>query len=139
MLTILSGLLLVLGVALMLLAAIGLIRLSDPLQRMHSATKAGTLGTTFVIAGVLLSGDGVAPLTGLLTIAFLLFTLPIGAQLLGRAIYMSGEPLVGIDPEAEGAIPGLSRPEEGTAAAEKGGNNDADGAGKPKKKRKTGP
>ncbi len=137
MMVVVSGLLLVIGVALMLLAAIGLIRLTDPLQRMHSATKAGTLGTAFVIAGVLLSGDDAAPLTGLLTIAFLLFTLPIGAQLLGRAIYMSGEPLVGIDSNGEGAIPGLVRPDEPEDGSDTGGKDQAAGDGGPRKKRKS--
>ena len=36
------------GVAFLLIAAIGLVRLPDALQRMHSATKAGTLGTALV-------------------------------------------------------------------------------------------
>ena len=131
---IVSGILLALGVALMLIAAIGLIRLKDPLQRMHSATKAGTLGTTFVVAGVMLSGDDVAPLTGLLTIAFLLFTLPIGAQLLGRAIYMSGEPLIGIDPAKDG-IPGLvPSGEEEASGPKKAGAAKADESGKQSKK-----
>ena len=39
-----------LGAAFLLIAAIGVIRLPDPLQRMHSATKAGTLGTTLLSA-----------------------------------------------------------------------------------------
>ncbi len=97
--TILGALLLIAGVVLMLIAAIGLIRLKDPLQRMHSATKAGTLGTTLVVLGVLATGDDVPVSTAILTILFLLFTLPIGAQLLGRASYLSGVKLKGIEGE----------------------------------------
>ncbi|MFS0773663.1 monovalent cation/H(+) antiporter subunit G [Sphingomonas sp. 1P08PE] len=85
------------GVAFLLIAAIGLVRLPDPLQRMHSATKAGTLGTALVVLGVLLIGDVARPSTGMLTILFLLLTLPLGAQLLGRATYLSGATLEGID------------------------------------------
>lgn len=85
------------GVLLMLVAAIGLIRLRDPLQRMHSATKAGTLGTTLVVLGALIMVQDVPLSTAVLTILFLLFTLPIGAQLLGRATYVSGVRLKGID------------------------------------------
>ncbi len=85
------------GVLLMLIAAIGLVRLRDPLQRMHSATKAGTLGTTLVVLGALTVVEDVPLSTAILTIAFLLFTLPIGAQLLGRATYLSGAKLKGID------------------------------------------
>lgn len=85
------------GVVLMLIAAIGLVRLRDPLQRMHSATKAGTLGTIWVVLGALVVVDDVPVSTAILTILFLLFTLPIGAQLLGRATYLSGAKLKGID------------------------------------------
>ncbi|MDP1028348.1 monovalent cation/H(+) antiporter subunit G [Sphingomonas sp. KR1UV-12] len=106
--------LITLGVAFLLIAAIGLIRLSDPLQRMHSATKAGTLGTALVVVGVLAIGDVARPSTGILTILFLLLTLPLGAQLLGRASYLSGAPLEGIDddPLAEE----LEKEEEDTTA-----------------------
>lgn len=84
------------GVAFLLVAAIGLVRLSDALQRMHSATKAGTLGTALIILGAMLLGEVARPATGLLTILFLLVTLPFGAQLLGRATYLSGTKLDGI-------------------------------------------
>jgi len=85
-----------LGVLLVLIAAIGLVRLPDAFQRMHAATKAGTLGTTLIVGGAILLGD-VVPTTGFLTILFLLLTLPTGAQLLGRAAYVAGEPLVGLE------------------------------------------
>ncbi len=84
------------GVAFLLIAAIGLVRLPDALQRMHSATKAGTLGTALVIVGAMLLGEVARPQTGLLTILFLLVTLPFGAQLLGRATYVARTPLDGI-------------------------------------------
>lgn len=85
------------GVAFLLIAAIGLVRLPDALQRMHSATKAGSLGTALVILGAMLLGEVARPQTGLLTIVFLLATLPFGAQLLGRATYLARTPLDGID------------------------------------------
>lgn len=85
------------GVLFLLVAAIGLVRLADPLQRMHSATKAGTLGCALVILGAMLLGEVARPSTGLLAILFLLVTLPFGAQLLGRAAYLSDTPLAGID------------------------------------------
>ncbi len=94
----LSGVLLMTaGVAFLLIAAIGLVRLPDALQRMHSATKAGSLGTALVILGAMLLGEVARPQTGLLTIVFLLATLPFGAQLLGRATYLARTPLDGID------------------------------------------
>lgn len=84
------------GVAFLLIAAIGLVRLPDALQRMHSATKAGTLGTALVIVGAMLLGEVARPQTGLLSILFLLVTLPAAAQLLGRATYVTRTPLDGI-------------------------------------------
>lgn len=89
--------LMVLGTGFLLVAAIGVIRLPDPLQRMHSATKAGTLGTTLLLGGAMLSGTIDRSANGMLTILFLLITLPIGAQLLGRATYVSGTRLEGIE------------------------------------------
>lgn len=88
---------LTLGVGFLLVAAIGLVRLPDPFQRMHSATKAGTLGTSLIVLGTLLLDQTARLSTGLLTILFLLLTLPIGAQLLGRAAYLSGARMEGVD------------------------------------------
>ncbi len=97
MTTIAGIVMMTLGVGFLLVAAIGLVRLPDALQRMHSATKAGTLGTALVILGAMLLDEVARPSTGLLTILFLLVTLPFGAQLLGRAAYLSGTPLADID------------------------------------------
>jgi len=85
------------GAAFLLIAAIGLIRLRDPLQRMHSATKAGTLGTTLLLLGVITSGEVDGSGSGWLPILFLLVTLPMGAQLLARGAYVSGTKLEGIE------------------------------------------
>lgn len=86
------------GVGFVVVAGIGVIRLPDAFQRMHAATKAGTLGAALVLLGAcLVLGEGGTWLTGTLTILTLLATLPLGAQLLGRAAYMSGSPLEGIE------------------------------------------
>ncbi len=103
-------LLMTVGVLFLLIAAIGVIRLPDPLQRMHSATKAGTLGTTLVLLGVILSGRVDQISTEILTILFLLVTLPIGAQLLARASYISGTRLEGLNDDPLAEI--LERPEQ---------------------------
>ena len=96
--TVAAMILMGLGAAFLLIAAIGVIRLPDPLQRMHSATKAGTLGTALMLLGAMLSGQlGDGSVKGLLTLLFLLLTLPIGAQLLARATYISGTELKGIE------------------------------------------
>ncbi|PXA92410.1 sodium:proton antiporter [Nostoc sp. 3335mG] len=108
--TIAAMVLMVLGTGFLLVAAIGVIRLPDPLQRMHSATKAGTLGTALLLLGVALSGRIDGGNSGILAILFLLVTLPIGAQLLARGTYVSGTPLKGVD---EAVLKGeLDRAEE---------------------------
>ncbi|WP_187971022.1 monovalent cation/H(+) antiporter subunit G [Aquibium microcysteis] len=86
-----SVLLKLLGVGFLCIAGIGVMRLSDPFQRMHAATKAGTLGAGLVILGSVIShGATDATVMGLLTIVFLLLTVPVAGHLLGRASYMSG-------------------------------------------------
>ncbi len=78
------------GVLLVLIAGIGVYRLPDAFQRMHSSTKAGTLGTVLTIIGSLLAAEQIAPTTAIVTILFMLVTVPVAAQLLGRAAYVSG-------------------------------------------------
>lgn len=86
-----SVLLKLLGVGFLCIAGIGVMRLSDPFQRMHAATKAGTLGAGLVILGSIIShGATDATVMGILTIVFLLLTVPVAGHLLGRASYISG-------------------------------------------------
>lgn len=108
--TTLAMVLMAAGTAFLLAAAIGVIRLRDPLQRMHSATKAGTLGTALLIVGTLLTSAVEATSTGVLAIVFLLITLPLTAQVLARASYVSGSRLDGI--EADPLADELERAEE---------------------------
>lgn len=91
MLMLLSVLLKLAGVIFLCIAALGVIRLPDPFQRMHAATKAGTLGAGLVLLGSILShGEMDALVLGLLTLLFLLLTVPVAGHLLGRAAYVSG-------------------------------------------------
>ena len=46
------ALLIAAGCLFCLVAAVGIVRLPDTLIRMHAATKAGTLGTGLILAGV---------------------------------------------------------------------------------------
>lgn len=94
---IVATLLLVAGVAFITIAGIGVARLPDVFQRMHAATKAGGIGTSLVVLGVLAAGGMVRSLTGVLTILFMLLTLSVASQLLARAAYMSGATLRGLD------------------------------------------
>ncbi len=82
-----------LGVAFIVIASLGVARLPDVFQRMHSATKAGGIGTSLVVLGLLVAGGIARPLTAVLTIVFMLLTLSVSSQLLARAAYMSGASL----------------------------------------------
>jgi multicomponent Na+:H+ antiporter subunit G len=64
---------------------------------MHAATKAGGIGATLVVLGVLVAGGVARPLTGVLTILFMLLSLSVASQLLARAAYLSGAPMEGLD------------------------------------------
>lgn len=94
---ILGVLLKLIGVAFLIIASIGLIRFHDPFQRMHAATKAGTVGAASVLLGVAFSLGQVSTfIVAIVTILFLMMTMPISAHLLGRASYISGADLVDI-------------------------------------------
>lgn len=94
MLAILSILFKLAGVVFLCIAALGVIKLADPFQRMHAATKAGTLGAGLVIIGsVIAHGALDATIMGILTVVFLLLTVPVAGHLLGRAAYVSGAQL----------------------------------------------
>ena len=97
MITLLAVLLKMIGVVFLIAAAVGVVRFTDPLQRMHASTKAGTVGAGFVLLGVLLEMQTweVAFMCAA-TIAFLLLTVPIAGHLLGRAAYVSGARLDGL-------------------------------------------
>ena len=95
--TIAAVLLLAAGVAFICVAGIGVARLPDAFQRMHASTKAGGIGVTLVVLGVLVAGGVASPVTGILTILFMLVTLSVASQMLARAAYMSGAPMEGLD------------------------------------------
>ena len=65
--------------------------------RAPGRLKAGSIGTGLVVLGVLVAGGVARPLTGVLTIGFMLLTLSVASQLLARAAYLSGAPIEGLD------------------------------------------
>ena len=101
--TVLAMLLMAAGVGFIAIAALGVARLDDAFQRMHAATKAGGIGVSLVILGVLVAGGVARPISGVLTIVFMLLT--VSSQLLARAAYMSGAAVRGL--ESEDALAGV--------------------------------
>jgi multicomponent Na+:H+ antiporter subunit G len=81
----------VFGVLMILLAGTGLLRLPDVYQRGHAAGKAATLGVCSVLLGVAFAlGEPGAWARVALAVAFLFFTIPVGAQLIARAALHNG-------------------------------------------------
>lgn len=92
--TVIGGLLIGVGVGLILIAAVGVLRLPDALTRMNAATKAAGLGVAGVFAGVaLLNPSANAVVKMLLAIAIHFATAPVAGHVIGRAAYRAGIPL----------------------------------------------
>lgn len=127
------------GAAFILVASIGVARLPDVFQRMHAATKAGGIGASLVVLGVLVAGGVAQPLTGVLTIVFMLLTLSVASQLLARAAYLSGAPIEGIErgdplagvlePLEPGSEPGRAARDETEATGKQAQHDDDQAAG----------
>jgi len=76
----------VLGILVILVAALGLVRLPDALARQHAATKAGTVAVILFATGVALVAQDSAWTWRLLAIVvLLLLTLPLASHALSRA------------------------------------------------------
>jgi multicomponent Na+:H+ antiporter subunit G len=75
------------GGLLLMVSAIGLVRMPDTLTRMHAATKASTLGSLLVMIGATF----IAPhlwFKLLLLGLFILLTNPLSASILARSDYL---------------------------------------------------
>jgi multicomponent Na+:H+ antiporter subunit G len=83
-----------LGALLILIAAIGLVRMPDLYLRISVTTKAATLGVGLLLLCTGLYFSEVSITTRAIAIVFfLLLTAPIGAHLIGRSSYFTGVPL----------------------------------------------
>ncbi len=84
---VIAGIFLAGGAVLAVSAAVGIVRLRDPLAAMHAATKPATLGVLmFGVAALVRLPDGNASGRLFLVIALQLVTAPVGAHMLARAI-----------------------------------------------------
>jgi multicomponent Na+:H+ antiporter subunit G len=84
----LAAVLVLLGSALALTAAIGVLRFPDTLTRMHAATKPQVLGLLLVLGGATIRLSGNADVGMLvLTAMFTLITAPVVAHRVGQLAY----------------------------------------------------
>ncbi len=74
------------GMLVLLVAALGVVRLPDALARQHAATKAGTMAVAlFAVGAALVSGDPAWAVRLGVVIVLLLLTLPLASHALSRA------------------------------------------------------
>jgi multicomponent Na+:H+ antiporter subunit G len=90
----LAGILAVAGAFFAFVAALGVLRMPDVYIRMHTSTKAGTLGCGLLLLAVAIRfGELGVTSRAMAAIAFLLFTAPVAAHSIARAAYRAGVPL----------------------------------------------
>ncbi|WP_316858077.1 monovalent cation/H(+) antiporter subunit G [uncultured Cohaesibacter sp.] len=88
---IIVGLLLLVSACFVLTASLGLLRFPDVFTRMHSASKAGTLGSGVALLALAVHSAELDVATRALAgIVFFLLTAPVSAHLVARAAYLSG-------------------------------------------------
>ncbi|HEY9493308.1 MAG TPA: monovalent cation/H(+) antiporter subunit G [Intrasporangium sp.] len=86
-----GGVCLLLGAALCLAGAVGLVRFPDTLSRLHAVTKPQSLGLVLVLVGLALTlRSWAAATTLLIAAAAQFFTSPVSAHLVGRTAYRNG-------------------------------------------------
>lgn len=79
-----------LGALWFIISSVGILRMPDFYTRIHAGAKASTLAALLVVAGATLVQPAWWPKLLLIGL-FLLLTNPIGASVLARAAYRSGE------------------------------------------------
>jgi len=76
-----------LGILLLIISAIGLLRMPDTITRMHAGTKASTLGSLLVILGTMFLEPSLSFKLTFLAI-FILITNPLSSSILARSTYL---------------------------------------------------
>lgn len=89
-----DSLFMLLGSFFIAVAALGVFRMPELYARMHSSTKAGTLGLGLILLSVVIHFDSLGIGTrAFATLIFVVLTAPVGAHVVGRAAYYTGVPL----------------------------------------------
>lgn len=88
---IVTSVIMLIGAAFALIAAIGLLRLPDLYTRTHAASKAGTLGSGLLLLALAVFSQELGVVTrAIAAIVFFLLTAPISSHLLARSAYLVG-------------------------------------------------
>lgn len=81
------------GTFFILSSSIGIVRFPDVYTRLHTATKASTLGIAFILIAAFLylyAAHSIVSGKLLLAIVFILLTAPVSAHMIGRAAHANG-------------------------------------------------
>jgi len=82
----------ILGALILLIAAIGLLRMPDSYLRVQVGTKASTLGVAFIMIGIaLIVPSWVGKL--FIILVFVMMTNPVSSNVLMRAAHRNGHPM----------------------------------------------
>jgi multicomponent Na+:H+ antiporter subunit G len=88
-----AAILLMAGSLFMLIAAIGVVRLSDVYMRMHAITKAASLGAILMLGAVsVIYVEWIVWIEALMVVLFIIFTAPIATHMIAKAAYKTGAP-----------------------------------------------
>ncbi|MCR8671029.1 monovalent cation/H(+) antiporter subunit G [Agrococcus sp. HG114] len=130
LLDVVGAVLILLGAALTLTAAVGIVRLPDVLNRMHAASKPQTLGFLLLCVGLaLVLREGSA--TAMLAVAacLQLVTSPVATQMMAKAAHRTRQyraDLVVDDRDREGQGDEPPRAEEAPGGGESGSARDGE-------------
>lgn len=96
-LDIIAGACIVVGAVLALTAAVGIVRFTDTLSRMHPATKPQVIGMLLVLTGAVIELRGNVDIWMLVLVGlFALVTAPVIAHMVGRVAYREQRELDGM-------------------------------------------
>lgn len=87
------SILLISGSLFMLVAAIGVVKLSDVYMRMHAITKAASLGAILMLTAVFLwHPQWIVGIEAFMVVIFVIFTAPIGTHMIARVAHRMNVP-----------------------------------------------
>jgi multicomponent Na+:H+ antiporter subunit G len=90
----LKGIFALAGATLVLLAAVGIVRMPDLFTRMQATTKASTLGLALVLAAAAIAlAEWAAVFRAISIGAFVMLTSPVSTHVIARAAYLTKVPL----------------------------------------------
>ena len=92
--TLVAQILLIIGALLIFIASVGVLRMPDLYMRASAVTKASVLGVGFMLLGAIFYFEsfGVG-MRAMAIIFFVIITGPVGAHMITRAAYITGEKL----------------------------------------------